>query len=247
MASTFSSVRASGVHGARHATAVDVRASLEKLLEDKDSTVRTEAVDVLDRLYPAEAAPLLLALRGSFIDVRVRAAELLAGRRDDVMFEPMRSLLLDVELVQRFGPIAHSWRQRASVSIATLGSPKVIPFCVSDLLRDADGSVREQGARALSTATKRGDEPALIAALGHEDLAVRSWAAEGLARLGDAHALPVLTGTLRHEHPPIRIGAILSFAALGPEGYGWRVTYVRCGRASLLIFSRARCRLSVPR
>lgn len=218
--STFANVRLSGARGARHAAAAEVRGALEKLLEDKDSTVRTEAVDVLDRLYPVETAPLLLALRGSFVDVRVRAAELLAGRRDDVMFEPMRSLLLDTELIQKFGPIAHGWRQRASVAIATLGSSKVIPFCVSDLLRDADPSVREQGARALSTATRKGDEPALINALGHDDLAVRSWAAEGLARLGDAHALPVLIGTLRHDHPPIRIGAILSFAALGPEGYG---------------------------
>ena len=38
--------------------------------------------------------------------------------------------------------------------------------------------------------------------------------------VGDVRAVPVLTGTLRHEHAPIRIGAIVSFAALGPEGHG---------------------------
>ena len=36
----------------------------------------------------------------------------------------------------------------------------------------------------------------------------------------DGSALPVLTGTLRHDHLPIRFSAIVSFAALGPEGYG---------------------------
>src|SRR4029077_16269329 len=74
--------------------------------------------------------------------------------------------------------------------------------------------------RGVSNASRRGEEGYLLDLLGHAEIAVRSWAAEGLARLGDARALPVLTGTLRHEHPPIRVGAVLSFAALGPEGYG---------------------------
>ena len=40
-----------------------------------------------------------------------------------------------------------------------------------------------------------GDDTALVALLGHPDLPVRSWAGEGLARLGDTRALPVLAGT----------------------------------------------------
>ncbi len=54
--------------------------------------------------------------------------------------------------------------------------------------------MREQGGRGLATASRRGDEGYLLDALGHADVAVRSWAADGLSRLGDARALPVLTG-----------------------------------------------------
>ncbi|HLL23761.1 MAG TPA: HEAT repeat domain-containing protein, partial [Kofleriaceae bacterium] len=57
-----------------------------------------------------------------------------------------------------------------------------------------------------------------VALLGHGDLAVRSWGGEGLAKLGDLRALPVLAGTQRHSHRPLRIGAIVGFVALGPDG-----------------------------
>ena len=56
--------------------------------------------------------------------------------------------------------------------------------------------------RGVSNASRRGEEGYLLDLLGHAEVAVRSWAAEGLARLGDARALPVLTGTLRHEPAP---------------------------------------------
>src|SRR5690606_7577778 len=67
-------------------------------------------------------------------------------------------------------------------------------------------------------ACERRDTQVLLAALSHNDLPVRSWIAEGLARLGDIRAVPVLVGTLAHEHRPIRLGAILSLAALGADG-----------------------------
>ncbi|MBA2538340.1 MAG: HEAT repeat domain-containing protein, partial [Deltaproteobacteria bacterium] len=59
---------------------------------------------------------------------------------------------------------------------------------------------------------------ALVSLLGHDDLSVRSWGGEGLAKLGDLRALPVLAGTQRHDHRPLRIGAIVGFVALGPDG-----------------------------
>ncbi len=124
-------------------------------------------------------------------------------------------------LIKRLGPdIVVPLRRRAATSLANLGSPRLLRYFATDLVKDEDPIVREQGARGLSNATRRGEEGHLLDLLGHEEVGIRSWAAEGLARLGDTRALPVLTGTLSHEHPPIRIGAILSFAALGPEGYG---------------------------
>ena len=105
----------------------------------------------------------------------------------------------------------------SSKTIADIGAAASIPF-LSALLRDEDASVREQGARGLATACQNGNEQPLVTALAHPDLAVRSWAADGLSKLGDTRALPVLAGTQRHEHLPIRRGALYSFVALGAAG-----------------------------
>ncbi|MBK8254723.1 MAG: HEAT repeat domain-containing protein [Polyangiaceae bacterium] len=220
IASVHPVLRERGARGAVHSAEADVRSALVKLLEDESSAVRVAAIEALDRLVPKDDAPLRLGLQSSHLDLRVRAAELCAVRGTDALIDPMRALLLDKELKHRVSAAElAALRQRASSSLATLAAPSTIRFLV-DLLKDDDGFVREQAARGLANACRRGDEGALLDALGHADLAVRSWAAEGLARLGDARALPVLVGSLRHPHPPIRVGAVLAFAALGPEGYG---------------------------
>ncbi len=218
-ASTQPSIRALGAKDAAKAPVDKVRSGLTKLLEDVDPAVRTAAIESLDQLLPKEPGPLHVGLQSSFLDLRVRAAELLAVRRDDQIVNPMQALIADKDLLKRMPEIV-PLRQRASMALASLGSPKLLRYFGTELIKDEDPIVREQAARGVSNASRRGEEGFLLDLLGHVEVAVRSWAAEGLARLGDARALPVLTGTLRHEHPPIRVGAVLSFAALGPEGYG---------------------------
>ncbi|HEX4517424.1 MAG TPA: HEAT repeat domain-containing protein, partial [Polyangiaceae bacterium] len=219
IASSHPSLRARGAKDAAKAPIEKVRSALTKLLEDIEIGVRTTALESLDVLLPSEPGPLHVGLQSSFLDLRVRAAELLAARRDDQIVNPMQALIADKELLKRRPEIA-PLRHRAAVALASLGSPKLLRYFATELVKDEDGLVREQAARGVSNASRRGEEGYLLDLLGHAEVAVRSWAAEGLARLGDARALPVLTGTLRHEHPPIRVGAVLSFAALGPEGYG---------------------------
>ncbi len=219
IASTHASLRAQGAKDATKAPIDKVRSALTKLLEDKESVVRTTAIESLDKLLPSEPGPLHVGLQSSYLDLRVRAAELLSSRRDEQLVNPMQALIADKELFKRMPEIA-PLRQRAAVALASLGTPKLLKYFATDLIKDEDPIVREQAARGVSNASRRGEEGYLLDLLGHTEVAVRSWAAEGLARLGDARALPVLTGTLRHEHPPIRVGAVLSFAALGPEGYG---------------------------
>jgi ParB family transcriptional regulator, chromosome partitioning protein len=221
IASSQPAIRQRGATDAHRAPADRVRSELTKLLEDKEASVRIAAIESLDKLLPGEPAPLRVGLQSSYLDLRVRAAELLSTRRDESPIDPMQALLADLDLVKRLGPqIAVPLRQRAATSLANIGTPRLLRYFATDLVKDEDPIVREQAARGLSNATRRGEEGHLLDLLGHDEVAIRSWAAEGLARLGDTRALPVLTGTLRHEHPPIRIGAILSFAALGPEGYG---------------------------
>ncbi|WP_437579381.1 HEAT repeat domain-containing protein [Sorangium sp. So ce887] len=222
MASSHPSVRESGARGAARAPAGDAaRSALSRLLEDDHPGPRTAAIEAIDKLLPGEAGPLHIGLQSSYLDLRVRAAELCAARRDEQLINPMRALLADKSLfkelpIQLLGPL----RARAASALATLGSPRLVKYFATELLKDDYPDVREQAARGLAMAARRGEEGYLLDAMGHADVAVRSWAADGLARLGDVRALPVLTGTLRHEHPPIRVATIMSFAALGPEGYG---------------------------
>ncbi len=221
MESVLPSQRARGAEGAKKSSKDALRAQLVKLLQDEHSSVRIAAVDSLDALVKDENGPLLAALQSGFYDLRVRAAEHLAKRKDEQIIEPMRALVLDKELAQRFAKaVVDAWRVRATQALATLGSGRALKLFATDLLKDELAGVREAAARGLSVCSKRGDEGFLLDALSHEDVFVRSWAADGLARLGDVRALPVLTGNLRNAHLPIRIGAILSFAALGAEGYG---------------------------
>ncbi|AKI99115.1 ParB family chromosome partitioning protein [Archangium gephyra] len=213
------SLRALAAKNAAQAPAEAVRSPLLKLLLAEEPQVYLAAIEALDKLIKNENGPLLAGLGSGELPLKVRAAELLAARGAEDIIEPMRNLLTDKEL-QRIYPPAFlaPLRHRAASALATLGSRRLLSFFATTLLKDDASEVREQGARGLATASRRGDEGYLLDALGHADVAVRSWAADGLSRLGDIRALPVLTGNLRHEHQPIRIGAILSFAALGPDG-----------------------------
>lgn len=219
--STQPAVRAAGARGAAKCALDEVRAALMKRLADEQPEPRVAALETLDKLSKDSVTPHHSALQESHIDLRVRAAELLAARHDEALIEPMRALLADAELPKRLGAApAAALRQRAASALATLGATKLVKYFATELLKDDDALVREHAARGLATASRRGDEGYLLDALGHADAWVRSWAADGLSRLGDPRALPVLVGNLRHDHLPIRQGAVLSFAALGPEGYG---------------------------
>jgi ParB family chromosome partitioning protein len=219
LASLHPALRVQAAKDARKESFDQIRSSLAKLLEDADASVRVAAIEALDRTSP-EAGPVAVGLQSSHLDLRVRSAELLARRHEESIIDPMQALLADKDLLLRLPlPIIQDLRRRAATALATLGSPRLLKYFATILIKDDDGVVREQASRGVANASRRGEEGHLLDLLGHADLAVRSWAAEGLARLGDARALPVLVGTLKHEHPPIRVGAVLSFAALGPEGY----------------------------
>ena len=49
-------------------------------------------------------------------------------------------------------------RQRASLSLASLGSPRLLKYFATDLIKDDDGVVREQASRGVSNASRRGEE-----------------------------------------------------------------------------------------
>ncbi|WP_342377781.1 HEAT repeat domain-containing protein [Myxococcus stipitatus] len=220
LASTLTSVRVLGAKGSVHAPAEPLRSPLLKRVQDEEVEVAVAALEALDKLVTTENGPLLAGLAAASLLVRVRAAELLAPRGAEDIIEPMRGLM-DKEL-ERTYPLAFlaPLRVRGARALASLGSRRLLSWFATTLLTSDQGDLQEQGARGLATASRRGDEGYLLDALGHANVAVRSWGADGLSRLGDVRALPVLTGNLRHDHLPIRLGAILSFAALGSQGDG---------------------------
>ncbi|MCE9668591.1 HEAT repeat domain-containing protein [Myxococcus stipitatus] len=221
LASTHAALRVKGAKGAVDAPADAVRSPLLKRVQDEEVDVAVAALEALDKLVPGENGPLLAGIAAGALPVRVRAAELLAPRGAEDIIEPMRGLITDKDLERLYAPgFLIPLRIRAARALATLGSRRLLSFFATVLLPSELGDLQEQGARGLATACRRGDEGYLLDALGHANVAVRSWGADGLSRLGDARALPVLTGNLRHEHLPIRLGAILSFAALGSAGDG---------------------------
>ncbi|WP_375755460.1 HEAT repeat domain-containing protein [Corallococcus exercitus] len=218
---THPALREKAAKASVHAPAEAMRSALLKRVQDEHLDVAVAALEALDKLIPNENGPLLAGIAASALPVRVRAAELLAPRGAEDIIEPMRGLITDKDLERMYPPgFLVPLRIRASRALATLGSRRLLGFYATTLLPNELTDLQEQGARGLATASRRGDEGALLDALGHSLVAARSWAADGLARLGDVRALPVLTGNLRHEHLPIRLGAILAFAALGPEGDG---------------------------
>ncbi|MCX4243903.1 HEAT repeat domain-containing protein [Paraliomyxa miuraensis] len=208
-------VRAAGCGGAKKGSAQALRVRLVELLDDEASEVHLAAIEALDHLVPKDQQSFAVAFGSKFWGLRVRAAELCGKRRDDRAIGPMRALLaLPAGDINR---PPDALRQRAARAMADVGDAEAIADYVT-LLDDADPIVREMGARGLAGAVVPGKERPLVNALSHPDLPVRSWVAEGLARMGDARAVPVLAGTLKHPHRPIRLGAILSFVALGPDG-----------------------------
>lgn len=206
--------RASALAGKPEAESL--RSPLVKALTDLSVPVKLAAIESVDALVKDDAGPLTAGLMGDSLDLRVRAAELLAKRGDEVIIEPMRGLVLDAELKLRHPPAyLEPLRARAVGALATLGSHRTAAVFADPLLKDENPAVREQAARGLCNA---GHEAFLLDALSHADVAVRSWAAEGLARLGDDRGLAVLTGTLKDPHLPIREGALRALVALGPAG-----------------------------
>jgi ParB family chromosome partitioning protein len=216
-------VRAAGCAGCHTgsgpiAPAASVRAKLVELVKDDHPVVHNAAIDALDAVAPGDPEGFALAFASIFYELQVHACELCGKRRDQKGIAPAQRIL-SIPKTDQNRP-ADSFRHRAARALADVGAPSTIPF-LQGLIEDEDPIVREMGARGIATAALAGNEKALTALLGllgHNDLPVRSWGAEGLAKLGDLRALPVLAGTQRHDHRPLRIGAIQGFVALGPDG-----------------------------
>ncbi|HTL38740.1 MAG TPA: HEAT repeat domain-containing protein, partial [Kofleriaceae bacterium] len=215
MASPVPAVRAAGALAAKKAPAASVRGRIVELIKEDVPVVHIAAIEALDVVAPNDAEGFVAAFNSIFWDLNVRAGELCGKRRDVRAVSPMQRILsIPKTDINRPPDVI---RQRAAAALADVGDPGAMRY-LEGLIADEDPIVREMAARGIATAARPGQEAPLLALLGHNDLPVRSWGGEGLAKLGDLRALPVLAGTQRHDHRPLRIGAIVGFVALGPDG-----------------------------
>lgn len=215
MASPVPVVRAAGATAAKKAPAAAVRGRLVELIKEDQPVVHLAAIEALDAVAPNDAEGFVAAFNSIFWELIVRAGELCGKRRDARAVSPMQRILSIPKTDINRPPDAI--RHRAAAALADVGDPATMRY-LEGLIADEDPIVREMAARGIATAARPGQEAPLLALLGHADLPVRSWGGEGLAKLGDLRALPVLAGTQRHDHRPLRIGAIVGFVALGPDG-----------------------------
>lgn len=215
LGSSRSDMRTLGCRRAPAGVRDDVLPTIVKLVSGEEAAVAVVAIEAVDRLKPDDLTAFQQAFASVFFGLRVRAGELCGKRRDERAIEPMQKLLSIPQEDLRYP--SQELRRRAAAALADVGAPSTLSY-LAGLLEEEDGFVAEQAARGLATAVRPGEERPLVDALSHANLAVRSWVAEGLARLGDVRAIPVLAGSLAHDHRPNRFGAIMGYVALGPDG-----------------------------
>jgi cyclophilin family peptidyl-prolyl cis-trans isomerase/HEAT repeat protein len=180
------------------------------LLSDPLPGVQVTAAEALGELGGAEAARALGRVAAGKGRYGLRRAALLSlARIDTAAF---------AAAAERWGTSA-DWRERAA---AAEGSASAGPGKSPAFLRDGDGRVVAAGLQAWSGEVE-GPDPALIAAarplLGHADAAVRSVAADAVARAADPADLAALArmygATRRDSFPEAALSALNAIAAIG--------------------------------
>jgi cyclophilin family peptidyl-prolyl cis-trans isomerase/HEAT repeat protein len=182
-------------------------------LDDADPNVRVEAAASLGRLGGAAATRALqkvLAGRGSF--ARRREALLGLARSDPQQF---RAAALSWRA-------ASDWRDRATAAEGwSLARSQGSPWFTAD----RDGRVVAAGLQAWGEAVEGADTALLAAArplLRHRDAAVRSVAADAVARAADPADIPALTAmfsrTQSDSFPDAALSALHAIAAIAGRG-----------------------------
>jgi eukaryotic-like serine/threonine-protein kinase len=171
------------------------------LLLDPDIDVMNKAVEVIIALnHPDTIKYLIPALKDENEFSRRAAVEVLneIGTTDSVKY------LLEAVADEDW------WvRARASDALARIGGPRVVD-AVLELIKDQDENIRRAAIEILNTCKDKRAVDQLIEATRDEDWWVSERAADALAEIGNAKALPALLAMLaRNDRSlPVAIGAI---------------------------------------
>lgn len=188
-------------------------AKLVPLLDDPQPSVQVLAAETLGELGGPEAAKGLARVVAGKGTAELRRTALVAlAQADDKAFEPASARWRS----------SKDWLDRAT---AARGTALAGPDASAWFLSDADGRVIAAGLQAWSDQAK-GPDPALLAAarplLAHRDAAVRSVAADAVARAADPADLPALIrmyqSTGRDSFPEAALSALDAIVAIRASG-----------------------------
>jgi len=190
-------VRGAALAGvARSKTAVDV-GLIAGLLLDPDLEVMNKAVDVVIQLnHPETAKYLIPALKAENEFSRRSAVEILNAIGTTHSIKYLLEAVADEDW----------WvRSRASDALARIGGPRVVS-AVLELIKDKDENIRRAAIEILNTCAV--DQ--LIEATRDADWWVSERAADALAEIGDAKALPALLEMMAKNNRslPVAIAAV---------------------------------------
>jgi HEAT repeat protein len=188
-----SKVRRAVIGAIRRAERHDLAPELiERVVNDTDPVVRSEALEALRALGAREAVPAALVALGDG-DERVRAAA-----------TSLLGTLGGSELASVIQP--RSTDKDPMVRAAAARALGLVPAATADrefsrLLRDPDSGVRAAAAAGAADAGWKGAAPLLLELLADQHEPVRVAAARGLGQLGDGAVLPSLIQAYRSAAP----------------------------------------------
>jgi cyclophilin family peptidyl-prolyl cis-trans isomerase/HEAT repeat protein len=190
-----------------------IAAKLASLLDDPSPSIQVQVAETLGELGGAEAVSgLTRAAEGKGTFALRRTALVALGRADSSAFARAAGSWRT----------STDWRDRAAAAEGTaLAGPGASPA----FLADRDGRVVAAGLQAWAGKVE-GPDPALLAAarplLAHRDAAVRSVAADAVARAADPADLPALArmyaATGRDSFPEAALSALGAILAIRKSG-----------------------------
>ncbi len=185
---------------------------LVKLLDSKNPTTRTNAAAVYEQIQDPTAVPILIRMLNDEVpEVRREAAYALGHFK-----KPEEIAQTEQPLISALGDSKVEVQAAAASSLGNIESKKAIPL-LAELIQSQDSTLCMTAIYALERYKDPEAADALIAALGNENLQVKTDIVYSLGVIGDQRAVEPLISLLGDENYRVRQSAATSLGKLGDK------------------------------
>ena len=183
---------------------------LIKLLENKNPTIRTNAVSVYEHIQDPAAVPIMIRMLNDQVpEVRRETAYALGH------FNESEEIAQTEEpLINALGDSKVEVQAAAAGSLGLIESKKAIPL-LAELIQSKDSTLCETAIYSLARYKDPEAADALIAALGNENWHIRMEIVYSLMEVGDTRAVDPLISLLGDENYEVRKSAANALGKLG--------------------------------